>query len=81
VIATIVTSAWVFCLEPNLKQREMLEEQRRDLLQKIGEKKKATDTLRTNQFRFENEPAFVEYIARLNFRIKKDEFIFISVND
>ena len=73
--------AFAVVLAPKLNKLATLEEQRDDMSQKINDKKKAIETLKIMQNRFENDAEFVEYIARLNRRICKHEFIFICVDD
>ena len=79
-LATIVAGAFYF-LVPKFEKRAMLEEQRKDLMQKIDEKKKEIEALKTMQERFVNDAAFVEYVARQNKRINKNEFLFVYENE
>ena len=79
-LVTIVAGAF-YILVPKFDKKAMLDEQRNDLMQKIDEKKKEIEVLKGMQARFMNDPIFVEYIARLNKRISKNEFLFVSGNE
>jgi len=74
-----VSAYYIF--EPKFSRKTMLEGQRKEMLQKIEEKDRAIEMLKRNQERFENDDTFVEYIARQNRRIRKNEFIFINVDN
>lgn len=80
VLASIVMGAYSI-LMPKFERRAMLEEQRKELAQKTDDKKKAIESLKIMQDRFENDETFVEYVARQNRRIRKNEFIFIYANE
>jgi len=80
VLISITVSAYYF-FEPNFTRNRMMEERRKEQVQKISDKKKMIETVKIYQERFENDETFVEYIARLNKRIRKNEFIFLRVGE
>jgi len=79
VISTGVGAYHLF--EPNFTRKMKMEEQRKEEGRKISEKKKAIETVKLYQERFENDETFVEIVARYNKRIRKNEFIFIRVDE
>ena len=62
---------------PKIAQLKSLGERRDSLLQQIQQKNEAISILKENQYRFMNDPDFIEYILRLNKRMKDNEYVFI----
>ena len=76
-LLSIVVGAF-YVLMPKYKQMTMLGHQRNELMRKIDYVKNATNDLKIKQKRFEEDPEFVEHIARQNKRIRHNEFLFVS---
>ena len=79
-LLAIGVGAYYF-LMPQYRQMTKLTEQRDEMFRKIDYKKNAIEDLKVKQKRFDNDPEFVELIARQHKRIHKNEFLFVVVPD
>lgn len=78
-VATVGSAAYF--LPPKFSQMKEYEKQRYEYLRKIEHKKSEVDALKLKQYRFLNNPVFVEYIARQNRRVRPNELLFVIEND
>lgn len=62
---------------PKFTQLRLLGQKRAELEQSAFQKQKAIDDLKRKQLRFQEDPEFVEHIARQNRRVRPGEVIFI----
>jgi hypothetical protein len=62
---------------PKIVQLKGLNDRRDDLLQHIEIKNEEIKILKDNQSRFMRDPDFIEYILRLNKRVKEGEYVFV----
>lgn len=78
VIAAVVIIAGgvYFCL-PQIQQLRGLEEQKRDLQQRIDLRDRDIRAVKLNQHQFNTSPEFIEWLARKENRIAPNETVFI----
>ena len=78
ILAIVVAIGGVFLLlAPKVRELQDREDHSKQLLVRIDDKQREIKDVRTKQQRLQNDPSFVEHVARENRRIRPNEIVFV----